>query len=214
MKGLLILVVGPSGVGKDTILRRARQALREDDRFWFPRRVVTRQADDSEDHETATPEAFAAAEARGAYALTWRAHGLSYGAPAEIAREITAGRVVVLNGSREIVGEARRRFSGAKAALITARPETLAARLAARGRDADTDQRLSRETLSVETLRPDLIISNDGSPEESAARLIDFLLALAEADAHPAPLPRGHSPSSQSAVEAAPTEPDGPGRHR
>jgi ribose 1,5-bisphosphokinase len=189
MNGFLVLVVGPSGVGKDTILRRAREALREDRRFSFPQRIVTRQADASEDHETATLEAFVLAEAQGGYALSWRAHGLSYGVPAQIAQTIAAGRIVVVNGSREIVAEARRRFPGAKAALVTARPETLAARLLARGRDADADQRLTREAVSIEALRPDLIISNDGSPDESAARLIEYLLGLAETGADPSPRP-------------------------
>jgi ribose 1,5-bisphosphokinase len=183
MTGLIVLVVGPSGAGKDTILRLAREALSNDERFCFARRVVTRQADASEDHETATAEAFAAAEAQGAYALSWRAHGLCYGVPAEIAEVVAEGRIVVLNGSREIVAPARRRFPGAKAALVTARPETLAARLAARGRDADPDRRLTRQSVSTEALRPDLTISNDGSPEESAAAFIAFLRSLIETDA-------------------------------
>ena len=39
---MLVLVVGPSGAGKDTLLDAAKQALADNRRFHFVRRVVTR----------------------------------------------------------------------------------------------------------------------------------------------------------------------------
>ena len=39
---VLVLVVGPSGAGKDTLIAKAQAALKGDLRFAFVRRVVTR----------------------------------------------------------------------------------------------------------------------------------------------------------------------------
>ena len=80
---MLVLVVGPSGAGKDTLINAAREALAGDRRFAFPRRVVTRPAVAAlEDHDSVTRAEFALQEANGAYALSWEAHGLHYGLPA------------------------------------------------------------------------------------------------------------------------------------
>jgi len=177
--GVLVLVVGPSGAGKDTVLRLARQEFAADRRFRFPRRAITRASDPSEDHESLSPDAFAAGEARGAFALSWRAHGLCYGVPAEIAGALASGDIVAVNVSRSIVVKARARFPGAKVALVAAQPETLAARLAARGRDPDASRRLSREAVPTEELRPDLIVHNDGRAEQAAGEFIRFLRGLA-----------------------------------
>ena len=181
-RGTLILVVGPSGAGKDTLIAGARAALKGDARFVFPRRAITRsQAAGGEDNETMAPGAFAAAMAAGAFALAWRAHGLSYGIPMAIEAALAQGRHVVVNVSRSVVVEARQRYQPLRIVEVWAPPEILAERLAGRGREtgAEIDQRLARAT-AVAVEGPDVTrISTTGSAAESLEKFLEILRALA-----------------------------------
>ena len=75
--GLFVLVVGPSGAGKDTLLDGARAHAACAQRFHFARRVITRPAGaPGEDHDSQSEADFAQREAQGGFLITWRAHGL------------------------------------------------------------------------------------------------------------------------------------------
>lgn len=175
MPGCLVLVVGPSGAGKDTLIRLARAELSGDPRYAFPRRLVTRAPSEAEDNEVIDEAAFARGREEGRFTLSWRAHGLGYAIPAEADRLAEAGHVVVCNVSRRVVGDARGGGGGRSLSVveITASPEILARRLADRGRpeDGDLAARLARRV----PVAADLCIRNDGSPEDGAARLVDHL---------------------------------------
>jgi ribose 1,5-bisphosphokinase len=169
--GRLVLVVGPSGAGKDTLIELARGLLRDDASVVFPRRVVTRAASAAEAHDTMDEEAFDRAARAGSFALTWDAHGLRYGIPISIDADIRAARTVVCNVSRTIIIPARARYADVFVALVTAPAEVLAARLAARGRDGDIAQRLARAEAFAD-VGADCVISNTGAPAEGAAALM------------------------------------------
>lgn len=179
---MLVLTVGPSGAGKDTLLREARTALEGDPRFRFTRRVITRGEDQgAEDHEQAEPAEFEARRESGGFALWWRAHGLCYGIPADIAEDIEAGRVVVANVSRTCIGEAASRFP-VRVIEITAPTDLLARRLALRGREdaVDAARRLSRAVAVPDSVQKETIV-NDGTVEQGARKLIAALTRAASA---------------------------------
>lgn len=175
---MLFLVVGPSGAGKDTLLDAARALLGDDGRLRFVQRVINRPvATAGEQHEAVTDAEFARRETAGAFALSWRAHGLRYGVPADIALDLDAGRAVVANVSRAVVADAAARFT-ARLIEITAPADVLARRLAARGREdaVDVARRLSRAIELPAPLPRDVIV-NDGTVEAGARRLVAVLRA-------------------------------------
>jgi len=172
--GRLVLVVGPSGAGKDTLLKGARAACAYDPAVVFPRRVVTRPMSDAEDHDSIEAAAFERAASEGAYALWWQAHGNSYGISVTIDQEIRAGRTVVCNVSRTVVEGARRRYGFVTVVEITAPEQMLQSRLTSRqrGSDGDIARRLERSAQVGPLFSPDIIIRNVGRPDGGIRRLI------------------------------------------
>ncbi|WP_442237679.1 phosphonate metabolism protein/1,5-bisphosphokinase (PRPP-forming) PhnN [Rhodopseudomonas pseudopalustris] len=171
--GRLVLVVGPSGAGKDTLIELVRDACRDNERVLFPRRIVTRPSSAAEDNETLSETEFAAAIAEGAFAVHWRAHGHCYGLPIAINDAIVAGACVVANVSRSVVAALRAAYADVVVVSVTAPVEVLAQRLAARSRDTDgpLDERLKR-AVDDTALKPDVTIVNVGPAADHARELL------------------------------------------
>jgi ribose 1,5-bisphosphokinase len=174
--GRLILVVGPSGAGKDTLLGLARSACADDPSIVFPRRVITRQPSVSEENQQVSLDAFAHALARGEYAMHWEAHGHCYALPRAIDDELRAGRTIIANVSRGVVGAMRSAYADVTVISITAPPQVLAERLAARSRSSDgkIEHRLGR-TVDETSSRPDVTIVNTGSADYHARQLVRII---------------------------------------
>lgn len=180
--GRLVLVVGPSGAGKDSLIDAARHALVGQPCFAFPRRLVTRPRNpSSEDHDTLTQEDFARQRDAGAFFLHWDAHGLRYALPGSIADDLATGRTVVANVSRAVIDEARRKHCATTVVVVTASPAVLAARLAARGREdaAAVERRLARAV--PEPSGPDVVtVMNEGPLAAAVERFLEILRAPAQ----------------------------------
>jgi ribose 1,5-bisphosphokinase len=174
--GRLVLVVGPSGAGKDTLIALAKAACADDRNIVFPRRVITREASASEDNAQVSVATFKEALARDEYAMHWEAHGHCYALPRAIDDDIRAGHIVVANVSRTIVAAMRRVYGSVLVVSITAPPNVLAERLAMRGRGSDgtIEHRLQR-TVDEAAAAPDVTIVNTGSAEYHARQLVRII---------------------------------------
>ena len=175
--GALVVVVGPSGAGKDTLIGLAHTLCADDPRILFPLRIVTRQPSAAEHHDSIAPVAFDDAIGQGAFAFWWEAHGLKYALPATIDAEIGRGRTVVCNVSRGILSAVRSRYAHVTVVLVTAPQEVLAARLGARGREGGgaVSERMARAAPDIEELAPDVVIENIGNPHDGAQHLAEVL---------------------------------------
>lgn len=176
--GRLVLVVGPSGVGKDSILDAARQALDGRDDILFPRRVITRSASaGGEPHIAVSEAAFLDMVARGAFLLHWQAHGLRYGIPTEADEAIAAGRQVVVNVSRTVLDEARRRFDPLLIVAVQASAGTLRRRLLDRGRESavQIEERVARAAAFAVRGSNVVVLDNDGALGSAVATFLALL---------------------------------------
>lgn len=174
-------MVGPSGSGKDTLIARAKDALGEDTRFVFPRRVITREAlASAEDHDTMTEHEFDEALAMNSFALHWQAHGLSYGIRRECLYDMQNGQTVIINVSRGMIPKAERLGFPVIILSVLCRPDLLAERIAARGRESKDDilARLKREAPIAVTSAKLIEIRNETTIDEAASH---FVAAIREA---------------------------------
>ena len=178
MSGIFVAVVGPSGVGKDTLLDGARRALLADPAFRFVQRSITRPSDAAgEDHIAVSQDAFDDAEAKGAFALTWRAHGLAYGVPADILTDLANGKTIIANLSRTALDEAHALGYTSLIVSVRASSEVLRARLKARGRENDEEIEARVERASAFNVSGDDVVElwNDTTPDAAIETFLELI---------------------------------------
>ncbi|MCF3640863.1 phosphonate metabolism protein/1,5-bisphosphokinase (PRPP-forming) PhnN [Rhizobium sp. TRM95111] len=179
--GAMVVVVGPSGAGKDSVMSFAAKALGEDGRVVFARRVITRPADaGGEAHEGVDPPTFARMRDEGAFCVWWEAHGLSYGIPRSALAAMADGSVVVVNGSRSALPRFEAAVPRLHVALVTARADVLADRLAGRGRESreEIEARLARRPKAFRPGCPVATFDNSGPLAEAGSAFVAMIGAL------------------------------------
>jgi len=175
MTGRLIAVVGPSGVGKDTVMAAMIAA---EPRLRLVRRVITRPANaGGEVFDAVDIATFHSMQADGAFALSWSAHETLYGIPASIDGALRAGHDLVANLSRSVLSDAQTRFDQLHLVSLTAHQDVLADRLAHRGREdhAQIKRRLARAGQDLPANIKVVEIDNSGPLDETVTAILAHL---------------------------------------
>ena len=176
--GRLILIVGPSGAGKDTLIAWLKDRLGGNPDIRFVTRTVTRDADiASEAHDSLSGEEFTRAERAGAFAVTWQAHGHRYGLPSSASEHVASGGIAIANGSRRNLGEIAAAFDHVVLVNVTVDPGELHRRLLARGREDETAiaRRLQEAGIPLATDLPIINLDNSGRVETAGGRLLEII---------------------------------------
>lgn len=187
MNHRLIVFIGPSGAGKDSLLQWLLQHAPKGMRLHHARRTITRAATaGSEGHESVTQPEFQALCDAHAFALHWVANDTGYGVRRAELAPLAEGGWVLISGSRGHLDDARQRYPGLTVVHVGASPEVLRARLLARGRDTEQQvaERLAR--AQAYAMPPEaLCVRNDGTLDEAGHALLALLAQRDPAWAQP-----------------------------
>lgn len=176
--GQLVYIMGASGSGKDSLMQFARTRLASQPGLLFAHRYITRPSEaGGENHIGLTASEFSARRRNGLFALDWESHGNAYGIGIELDAWLARGMTVVVNGSRDFLPQARRRYPGLLPVWITVSSATLRARLLARGREsaADIEARLARHAAIAPPGDDGVIMPNDGQLADAGNALADLI---------------------------------------
>ena len=174
----LIYLVGASGSGKDSLLAHARARLATQQEVIFAHRYITRAASvGGENHIALSTAEFAMRRQAGLMAMHWESHGYCYGVGIEINHWLAKGMTVVVNGSREYLPTATEMYPELRSVWIEVDPETLRARLEARGRENpdEISARLARRTPRQRGDHSGDVIRNDGALNVAGEALVDLI---------------------------------------
>lgn len=142
------------------------------------RRVITRAPDmGGEDYDAVSVERFHEMAANDDFAVHWGAHGLFYGIPKMVLAQVNGGAVCLANFSRKALSAGAATFPGFQVLNITARPDTLATRLATRGREtgAEIERRLAEADKPLPAGLNVVNLSNDESLDRTIRRAAALL---------------------------------------
>ena len=173
--GRFIAVVGPSGVGKDSVIQRLVAARSDLHRV---RRVITRpESAGGEDFIGVDRDGFAGMVEADAFLLHWDAHGLRYGIPRATTDVLERGDDVIANLSRTALRSAQAAVPRLVVVALTARPDVLAARLAGRGRETAEDiaGRLERAKLTLPEGLDVVELDNSGALDATVSTALNAL---------------------------------------
>ncbi|MFX0010292.1 MAG: phosphonate metabolism protein/1,5-bisphosphokinase (PRPP-forming) PhnN, partial [Candidatus Hermodarchaeota archaeon] len=135
--GLLVLIVGNSGSGKDSIMRGVKERFPPELKpLYLAQRYITRPASETESNIAISPEEFKKMSSQGNFALEWHIYGLDYGVPIEIDDWLKKGHPVLVNVSRLIVQKAREIYSNMVVVFIEVPFEITLKRVKERARES------------------------------------------------------------------------------
>ena len=170
MKKKIILIVGASGVGKDSLIKEAKKDLKKE--FNFVKRYITRKPDKNEKNYFLENCAFELLKDNDFFISSWEAHENFYG----ISKNSIKNRLNIISISRSKISDFEKNFKNVYVINITLNKEELKNRLIKRGRETleEIQKRLDRSYDKIEA--KNLInFENDKSFQESKEAFIKLL---------------------------------------
>jgi len=181
--GILFLIVGNSGSGKDSIIfgviRKYPSNLKQ---IHAPKRYITRPPSKFEKNISITPKKFREMEMNGKFALKWNIYELDYGIPIEIENSLKKGHHVIINVSRTIVKQAREKYKNIKVIFIEVPFEITLQRIKDRKRESEDllKERIERARKNQKFTEADFTIDNSGNLADAIDQFLTYLIKIVD----------------------------------
>ncbi len=183
--GKLVYLMGPSGAGKDTLLRHVKALCLEKAPHLRPLHIAIRyitrlSTHGSERHIPLHEQEFLSLLAQGFFVLHWQSHGYYYGICQDINEALAQNYLVVMNGSRAYLETAQKLYPDLIPVLIDARQDVLEQRLLERKREnaAEITARLRMNLFLKKEIPNIYTIDNSNLLEDSVQTLKNLLTQL------------------------------------
>lgn len=182
-KGFLIFIVGNSGSGKDAIV----QALIQSWPSSYPplriaQRYITRPPHTSEPFISVTPDVFQSLQKQGKFIFSWHIYDLDYGIPYDVFDFVNRGEIVIVNVSRTILNDAKKRYPQIKIVFVKVPLSITTERMKTRQRENPSDpqfqERLERARENQDLDDVDCVVDNSGNLDYAVQQVNDYLVGL------------------------------------
>ena len=181
--GILFLVVGNSGSGKDTLIRAIQEQFPPNlKKILVPQRYITRPPSKSESNISISPKKFNKMSNKGKFALEWHIYGLDYGVPKIIEQWLEAGHPVIVNVSRTIINDAKDKYRNLKVIFIYVPFEVSVNRLEERGRESGDGlkERIERARNNQDYDAADFVVDNSGNIDDVIKLLLNYIIKIVQ----------------------------------
>jgi len=181
--GKLVLVVGNSGSGKDSIIsgvvKRFPSNLKE---IHLVRRYITRPVSETEDNIAITTEVFKKMSIQEKFALEWHIYDLDYGVPIDIDEWLKRGHLVIVNVSRTIIKKARSIYRNILVVFISVPFNITLKRVKERARESGKllQDRIQRAKDNKTFPEADIVVDNSGELEIAIDQFLSYLIRVVE----------------------------------
>jgi guanylate kinase len=181
---MLVIISGPSGVGKDTIIQALRDRPRDPD-YHYVVTCTTRARRPGEvdgvSYQFLTPEEFRSLQDSGGLLEANEVHGHWYGTPrAQVREALAAGHDVILKIDVQGAQQIKERVPNALLVFVV--PPSLEAlfdRLRARATETADQLELRQRNAAIELARQEdydyVVLNEDGQVERTAARIDEII---------------------------------------
>lgn len=170
----IVLIVGPSGAGKDTLIKESKKYLEDVN---FVDRYITRKPDFNEANFYLDEYAFELLKHNSFFISSWQAHENFYG----ISKNSIKNALNIISISRTKVRDFEKLYENVYTINITVPKDVLEKRLNKRNRE-DKKERVSRLNRNIQNIESSNLIEFDNSAniEESLAKFLKLIENIAQ----------------------------------